>query len=337
VVNNSPVLATQINAVQQMALAGNASIGGVARWDMRGTGNALDMAGFNLTKVGDSYIALVGTAVNNPGNITLSNGTLGIQLAASLNGSSANTLTVQSNAMLEMYQSSVAPTWTLVLNGGSTLWSENGSGAQNTWAGPVTLNGAATLRADAVLTVSGEISGLGSLTKISNNIATLTASNSYAGNTTVSAGTLALQQATLATNSTITVASNAVLALNFVATNTVAALVLDGVSQAPGVYDSVSSAPYLTGTGALLIPSAAPAIPNTPTNLVFSAGGGNLTLSWPSNYVGWILQSQTNLRSVGLKTNWFDLADTHTNNSYTFPIDKADPTVFFRLVRTNQP
>jgi hypothetical protein len=79
---------------------------------------------------------------------------------------------------------------------------------------------------------------------------------------------------------------------------------------------------------------AGPSIPTAPTNLTFSASGGNLTLSWPSNYVGWILQSQTNLRSVGLTvaTNtWFDMAGSDALTSTNLPVSPAQPTVFFRL------
>jgi alpha-galactosidase len=64
---------------------------------------------------------------------------------------------------------------------------------------------------------------------------------------------LALSQPTLATNSTVTVASGAVLRLDFAGTNTVSGLVLNGISQSSGVYNSTTVAPYLTGTGTLLV------------------------------------------------------------------------------------
>jgi hypothetical protein len=91
------------------------------------------------------------------------------------------------------------------------------------------------------------------------------------------------------------------------------------------------------GSIAVLTVPGGPVIPTTPTNITFSVASGNLTIGWPSNYVGWILQSQTNLRSVGLKTNWFNVAGSGATNTMTFPVNKTDPTVFFRLARTNQP
>ena len=72
----------------------------------------------------------------------------------------------------------------------------------------------------------------------------------------------------------------------------------------------------------------------TPTNIVSSVSGGNLTMSWPSNHIGWTLQTQTNTRSVGLKVptnNWFDVAGSSATNSVTLPVSTANPTVFFRL------
>ncbi len=41
----------------------------------------------------------------------------------------------------------------------------------------------------------------------------------------------------------------------------------------------------------------------TPTNIVFSTSGNQLTLSWPTDHIGWQLQAQTNSISVGINTN----------------------------------
>jgi hypothetical protein len=92
-----------------------------------------------------------------------------------------------------------------------------------------------------------------------------------------------------------------------------------------------------SGSIAVLSVTAPPTIPTTPTNITFSVTTSNITIGWPSNYTGWTLQSQTNPRSVGLKTNWFDLAGSELTNSVTFPVNKTDPTVFFRLIYTNAP
>jgi hypothetical protein len=68
-----------------------------------------------------------------------------------------------------------------------------------------------------------------------------------------------------------------------------------------------------------------------PTNLTFTVGGGNLTLSWPLDHTGWTLQVQTNSRAVGLSTNWFDVSGSTTTNAITLPAGTPNGAVFYRL------
>jgi hypothetical protein len=74
-----------------------------------------------------------------------------------------------------------------------------------------------------------------------------------------------------------------------------------------------------------------PEVPTTPTNLTYSVSGNTLTLSWPANYLGWILQSQTNALSTGLSGTWFDWPGSAAVTTTNLTINPADPTVFFRL------
>ena len=69
----------------------------------------------------------------------------------------------------------------------------------------------------------------------------------------------------------------------------------------------------------------------TQPTLSRSVGGGNLTLSWPTDHAGWSLQTQTNTRAIGLRTNWFDLAGSTATNQVVIPVGISEPTVFFRL------
>ena len=91
--------------------------------------------------------------------------------------------------------------------------------------------------------------------------------NAYSGNTTVNGGTLELATPSIANNSTVTIASGATLQLDFAATNTVGALVLNGASQPQGAYDSTTGAPYITGSGVLLVVPPV-TVNTTPTNIV---------------------------------------------------------------------
>src|SRR5262249_31086676 len=59
--------------------------------------------------------------------------------------------------------------------------------------------------------IVGDNSTDGGLTKNGAGTLTLTGANTYTGNTTVNAGTLELAQATLATNSTVTISNGAML------------------------------------------------------------------------------------------------------------------------------
>ena len=71
--------------------------------------------------------------------------------------------------------------------------------------------------------------------------------------------------------------------------------------------------------------------PNTPTNLNYSVSGTTLTISWPANYLGWILQSQTNALNVGLNSNWYDVPGSGSIVATNLPINPANPSVFYRL------
>ena len=65
-------------------------------------------------------------------------------------------------------------------------------------------------------------------------------------------------------------------------------------------------------------------------NITAFVNGGNLTVWWPSNYVGWILQ--TNTVDVGNSLYWGDLPTSQANQQMTFPTTNlAIPREFFRL------
>ena len=148
--------------------------------------------------------------------------------------------------------------------------------------------------------------------------ASLTASNSYTGNTTVSAGTLAVYYPGFNSGSSISVSNSAVLNLNYSDTNKVAALVLNGVSQPAGIYDATSGAPYIAGSGALEV------VPATAPTMAFTSTGSSLQIT----FAGGTLQAQTNSPGTGLGTNWVNYPGT---SPVTVPMDSANGSVFFRV------
>jgi fibronectin-binding autotransporter adhesin len=72
-------------------------------------------------------------------------------------------------------------------------------------------------------------------------------------------------------------------------------------------------------------------LPATPTNITTTVTSSNITLSWPENYTGWILQAQTNGANVGISNNWVTVQDSASTNVVTMPINRANPSVFYRL------
>jgi autotransporter-associated beta strand protein len=170
----------------------------------------------------------------------------------------------------------------------------------------------------------------GGLTKKGSGTLMLSGANTYTGNTVVSAGTLELGTPALPANGTVSIVSGAVLQLDSATTTQVAGLLLNGVAQAPGVYNSTSAAGYITGSGALLVPS--PINPN-PTNITASVSGKVLSLSWPSSHQGWILQAQTNSIGIGLSNNWVNVAGSASITSTNITMDSTKGAVFYRLVK----
>lgn len=68
-----------------------------------------------------------------------------------------------------------------------------------------------------------------------------------------------------------------------------------------------------------------------PTNITAVVSGSTLTLSWPEDHLGWILQTQTNGLDSGLTTNWVDVAGSEASTTNIITMDPANPTVFFQL------
>jgi hypothetical protein len=66
---------------------------------------------------------------------------------------------------------------------------------------------------------------------------------------------------------------------------------------------------------------------------ITSAASGNvLQLSWPTNYIGWTLQAQTNAPGAGISTNWGTMSGSTTTNQFSAPMGNTNGSVFFRLI-----
>jgi hypothetical protein len=84
------------------------------------------------------------------------------------------------------------------------------------------------------------------------------------------------------------------------------------------------------GEGAPSPEASATPVPSAGTTLVASRTASALIVSWPSNYLGWILQ--TNTVGLGNAAAWHDVPGSLTNSQMTFPTtDRSTPSEFFRL------
>jgi hypothetical protein len=75
-------------------------------------------------------------------------------------------------------------------------------------------------------------------------------------------------------------------------------------------------------------------IPETPTNLVAQFTADTVTLTWPTDYQGWVLQSQTNTLGAGLQTGtnaWHDVPGSEAVTTTNFTIYQTNPAVLYRL------
>ena len=106
------------------------------------------------------------------------------------------------------------------------------------------------------VTLTGIISGAGSLTKAGVGTLLLNGANTYAGDTRVDAGRLTLATANLANAADVYIASGAVINLTHGAADTIRSLFINGVGLAPGTYNATSHPGIITGSGSLVVTTA---------------------------------------------------------------------------------
>lgn len=84
--------------------------------------------------------------------------------------------------------------------------------------------------------------------------------------------------------------------------------------------------------GSIQVLASVPPVNTTPTNILVQTSNGHLTLSWPLDHIGWMLQVQTNTVAIGLSTNWVDMVGSSTTNQVIIPAAPTDGCVYFRLI-----
>lgn len=267
------------NAITAGAAASGSVIDANIEFTSRGYGNSVNVAAGSANATGDLVI-------NGPLNITLaqSGNTLGfykrgsgsVALNAPANVGNVS-LRLEGGSVITGAVDAIGVNSSVVLSGGTKLLMKGSSQAVGSLSGSgAIVNGSSTA---TVLTVkqatsaqafngdqtfSGLLGGTGtdennfSLVKTGASKLTLTAANTYTGNTTVNAGTLAMSSAYLANSSDVLITTGATLELNTGTTDTIDELIVDGTPQAPGVYGSLTSTAqfkrsYITGNGTLTV------------------------------------------------------------------------------------
>jgi hypothetical protein len=71
-------------------------------------------------------------------------------------------------------------------------------------------------------------------------------------------------------------------------------------------------------------------VPAVGTNIFATLAGSSVTVSWPSNYVGWLLQ--TNTAGLHSPAAWGDVPDSVNHSQMSFPAGGPNaPAEYFRL------
>jgi len=200
IVNRSGV--QQIYALGNLELAGDATFGGLSRWDIRN--GTFTMNNHSVTKKGGAALGLSGTETVTPGGdsalIDVQEGSLRLQQSLQMGGSAANTVHLRSGTTLDFYDLDAAPAWSLICEDNTRYKaSHSTSTLHNRWAGPVTVNGAVRLTfenssdTDYYSGFAGEVSGAGSLfvtngTSRQPRFYLTGTNNTYSGTTRVAGG-----------------------------------------------------------------------------------------------------------------------------------------------------
>ncbi|HSU54986.1 MAG TPA: hypothetical protein VLT36_13085, partial [Candidatus Dormibacteraeota bacterium] len=185
-VNNSTNSPTKV--LRNVTLSDNTTFGGFSDWDIHSSANGASDANLStgpvkLTKAGTNTVTLFGVQVDGSlGDIDILGGTFSFERNTSSMGDSTRTVTVFTNATLQLQNASNVWTKAVVLKDGGTFRGIN----LDEFAGPVTLeSGSGTILAGsgAQLILDAAIGGAGGLTKNGAGALTLTQPSTFTGST----------------------------------------------------------------------------------------------------------------------------------------------------------
>jgi hypothetical protein len=309
--NNATInSALVLNAAQSWGIGTNVAL--IVTGTVSGPGS--------LTLTGPGVVALEGTN-NSSGPTIIKDGTL---LAYSL---ITNQVTVAGGTL----SGTGAITGPVYVNAGTINGTE-------TISGPVVVNGGilsgtGTITGPVVVNAYGTLSpgpGIGALT-ISN---TLTL---QPGSLT----SLAINKSTGACDQIIGLTSIAFGGTLFI-TNQSGTLApgdsfnLFNAGNYSGAFNRISPATPGTGlawdSGALVSNGTLRVLSTSSALIAAQLAGQQVSLSWPSNNIGWRLQTQTNPPGASITTNWLTVPGSTATNLMMFTVNSAVGSVYYRLV-----
>jgi autotransporter-associated beta strand protein len=307
------------------------------------TFNGVTNVFYGLDEVGNTTTNYIVTnMVVYTGSTTISNGTLALIAPNNFNGDPDGTSSTSaaftlagSTAVLDLSSAGYSPDGaTLITN--STL----------TLASPQTLTGIGTIRS-SVVAGSGVTVSVGFPPNTNNSpvtgLLTITNSMELGGAVNMNISTTNVPNSGEISSPTITIDSGATLVVTNIGpafqggevfhlfSGPVAAAHFTSITL-PAISSPLSWTNKLATDGTIVVLGSL--VNLNPTNIIasFNSGTGVLTLSWPADHIGWQLQSQTNSATVGLSTNWVDVAGANTTNQVILTVDQTKGSVFFRLV-----
>ena len=241
-----------------LTLSAMTTFGGTNTGDVTITG-LISGAG-SLIKNGSGALRINNGTNTYSGGTILNSGQLALVFPTSTAALGTGTVTLNGG---QLYMNRISAANPLVVNGGN-IYSTNGFG--NSWSGPASLNANLLVNTEFDITFSGNISGVGGLTKSGPNLLNFSGNNSYSGVNSITAGTLTCATATSLGTGPLIISAGAKVALNYIGTRTIGSLSLGGSSMSAGTYGSSSSSAtnkndtYFSGLGTVTAgaPNVAP-------------------------------------------------------------------------------
>lgn len=300
----------------------------------------LDLAGFNQSVdtltgpgiVGNSSTTADSTLTVHPSGLSLFGGVIrdsvaggtrkaGLtvssgSLTVSSNNTYTGTTTILAGALELLVNGSISNSATINIADGATL------NASLRTDGTLTVNPSQTLKGDGAFNVAGSLVNAGTIElKLNKSGATLTNDSINNLSSITYGGTLKLG---ITASPALTTSDSFKL---FNAGGYGGAFT--DLIPAPGFGLAWDTSTLITD-GILRIVTST--VPTTGTNITVAVTGNQMELSWPSEYIGWRLQAQTNALNVGISTNWFEVSGSTTTNHIFMPVNPANGTVFYRMI-----